>query len=94
MKDKKNIFPLILMLVAGALTGIMAYLSNYEIKEFLLILLLVMLCFYIVGLIILKVLAAFEKKNLEELEKQKAEEGIVVEKEQDGETNNSSDQEG
>lgn len=83
-KRKLRLFPLTLMLLAGAVTSIITFYFDYEIKTVLLILLSVLLVFYIAGLVIEKVMESFEKsiaaKAKEEAE-QKEKEGMVLEKE-------------
>ena len=73
-------FPLILMLVAGSFTSIMTYYFQYEIKTALLVLLSVLLVFYCLGLLLVNVIASFDKKNEEERKAKEQEEGVVVEK--------------
>ena len=81
MKSKKmKMFPLILMLVAGSFTSIMTYYFQYEIKTALLVLLSVLLVFYCLGLLLINVIASFDKKNEEERKAKEQEEGVVVEK--------------
>ncbi len=83
----KNI-PVILMLVAGAAVSIVTYVTNYELKSMLAILLAVLILFYIAGLIIRKVFDSFqiEKKEdenaIEAMEDIEAE-GEVIKKEGD-----------
>jgi len=86
MKNAKlKLFPSILMLVAGSITSIMTYHFQYEIKAALLVLLSVLLVFYIIGLIFVRVIDNFDKKNEEEQAKRELEaieaeqEGLVVE---------------
>lgn len=81
MKSKKmKMFPMILMLVAGSFTSIMTYYFQYEIKTALLVLLSVLLVFYCLGLLLVNVIASFDKKNEEERRARELEEGVVVEK--------------
>ena len=81
MKSKRmKMFPLILMLVAGSFTSIMTYYFQYEIKTALLVLLSVLLVFYCLGLLLVNVIASFDKKNEEERLAKEQEEGVVVEK--------------
>lgn len=80
----RKTLPLVIMLVAGAITSILTYYHNYEIKSMLTILLVVLLVFYIIGLLIKKVLDSFEAEN----QKRAMDEGEVIEKEatkEDGE---------
>ena len=78
-KKMKNI-PFILMLSAGSITSIMTYIFQYEIKTALLVLLSVLLVFYCLGLLLVNVIASFDKKNEEERLAKEQEEGVVVEK--------------
>lgn len=79
-KDLKML-PVVLMLVAGAATGIITYVLNYESKTALLILLGVLLFFYIAGSLFRNLILRFEKEQ-DEKEKARLEaEGKVVEKE-------------
>ena len=81
MKSKKmKMFPMMLMLVAGSFTSIMTYYFQYEIKTALLVLLSVLLVFYCLGLLLVNVIASFDKKNEEERRARELEEGVVVEK--------------
>lgn len=81
MKSKKmKMFPMILMLAAGSFTSIMTYYFQYEIKTALLVLLSVLLVFYCLGLLLVNVIASFDKKNEEERRARELEEGVVVEK--------------
>ena len=81
MKSRRmRLFPLLLMLVAGSFTSIMTYYFQYEIKAALLVLLSVLLIFYLLGLLVVNVIYAFDQKNQEERMVQEWEEGIVLEK--------------
>ena len=80
----KNI-PFILMLVAGSITSIMTYIFQYEIKTALLVLLSVLLVFYCLGLLLINVIISFDKKNEEERKAKELEEGVVLEKEETAE---------
>ena len=81
MKSKRmKMFPMLLMLVAGSFTSIMTYYFQYEIKTALLVLLSVLLVFYLLGLVLVNVIASFDKKNEEERIAKEREEGIVLEK--------------
>lgn len=75
----RNNLPLILMLVAGAVTCLVLFFSEYTIFYRLLILFLVLLFFYIFGSIIKLMLDYFDDKN----EKSNKESGEVIEKEAD-----------
>lgn len=78
---KRKMIPLILMLAAGAITSIITYLRDFELTTMLWILLFVLIVFYILGLVIKKILDMFDKQIKEQEEKEKADEGAVIEKE-------------
>lgn len=67
------------MLIAGAITGIITYLLQYEGKNALLILLVVLLLFYGIGFFFRKMIWQFEDEVVRK-EKERAEEGKVLEK--------------
>ena len=67
------------MLIAGAVTGIITYILQYEGKNALLILLVVLLLFYIIGFFFRNMIWKFEDE-LARKEKERAEEGKVLEK--------------
>lgn len=79
-KTKLKLFPLFLMLIAGSITSIMTYYFQYEIKAALLLLFSVLLIFYLLGLIFIKVIISFDLKNEEELKAK--EEELRIEEEQ------------
>ena len=85
MSKKLKLLPAFVMLLAGALTSIVTYLVRYELKTALIILLCVPILFYILGLVLQKIIFSFEKANMPEetSEEDNSEEGKVVEK--DGE---------
>ena len=72
--------PIILMLTAGAVTSIITYILHYEGKTALLILLGVLLLFYIIGFLFQKMIYRFEDEIAEEEKMRLEEEGKVVEK--------------
>lgn len=78
---KRKMIPLILMLAAGAITSIITYLRDFELTTMLWILLFVLIVFYILGLVIKKILDVFDRQIKEREEKEKADEGAVIEKE-------------
>lgn len=80
-KTNLKLFPLFLMLVAGSITSIMTYYFQYEIKAALLLLLSVLLIFYILGLIFIKVIRSFDKKNEAEQKAREEEERLALEQE-------------
>ncbi len=73
--NRKNM-PLILMLVAGAVTCIITYIQKYSILEKLVSLFFVLLIFYFMGSLLKWTLDYFDEQN----EKKNAEEGEVIEK--------------
>lgn len=73
---KRKMIPLFLMLVAGAITSIMTYIKNYELMPMLWTLLGVLVGFYVLGVIIEKVLDLFDA----EIEERRKAEGAVIEK--------------
>lgn len=74
--NKKN-FPMVLMLVAGAVTCIITFLQKFSILKKVTLLFFVMLLFYVLGCILVWTLSYFEEQN----EKKQKEEGMVIEKE-------------
>lgn len=62
--DKKNI-PLIMMLVAGAVTWIITFVKKYEPLVSYLILFGVMVLFYVMGTFIKWMFISFERRNAE-----------------------------
>lgn len=83
MSNKLRLLPTFIMLVAGAFTSVITYVVHYETKTALIILLCVLLGFYILGVILQKMIYSFEKANEPKEEEETEEEGKVVEK--DGE---------
>lgn len=81
MGKKLKQLPVIIMLIAGATTGVITYALNYEGKTALLILLGVLLFFYIAGSLFSNMLMRFEKEVEEKELAYVDEEGKVVEKE-------------
>lgn len=81
MDQKMKMFPVILMLIAGAITSIITYALNYEGKTALLILLGVLLFFYIAGSLFRNMILRFEKEQAEKEHAYIDQEGKVVEKE-------------
>ena len=67
---KRRNIPLILMLVAGAVTGIITCVKGYSIVEKLTALLISLVVFYLIGLCFNTVLVVFDRQNAE---RQKAE---------------------
>lgn len=56
---KTKLIPPFIMLLAGAITSIQTYRNHYELKDMLTTVLLVLFMFYIMGLIIKKILDTF-----------------------------------
>lgn len=79
---KRNSMPLILMLVAGAVTCIITFIQNYPIWAKLLSLLIVLIVFYFLGSLLKWTIDTFEKQN----EIKNKEEGEVIEKDAEGVT--------
>lgn len=78
--------PLLLMLVAGAVTTITVYFRGLGLTTMLIALLAVLLVFYVIGSFIVYMLDSFDKKNEEQAV---SDEGEVIEKESDEELKNS-----
>lgn len=76
MMKKTRMIPPLLMLVAGAITSIITYVYNYEIKVMLFTLLFVLIVFYILGVVVKRILDSLAAQ----LEKSLKEEGEVIEK--------------
>jgi len=74
--NRKNI-PLLLMLIAGAVTCIITYIRQYSVTEKLVWLFVVLLIFWILGSILEATLNHFDAQNEARLK----EEGEVIEKE-------------
>lgn len=81
MGNKKR-FPLALMLLAGAVAGVMLYRKDVTLLQFLWGLLITIIVFYIIGRVAVYVIDRFDKENAEAEERKKAEE--EAEKEKDG----------
>lgn len=76
--DRRKL-PLVLMLIAGAITSITVYFRGLGLKTMLIALLAALVAFYLLGTIIKLVLDSFETKNQEAA----LDEGAVIEKEAD-----------
>lgn len=87
MSKKLKLLPAFVMLLAGAFTSIITYLVRYDSKVALTILLCVLVTFYILGLVLQRVIYKFELANEPVLEEENGEttdeEGKVVEKDGD-----------
>lgn len=68
--------PLILMLIAGAVTTLTVYFRGLGLKTMTIALLATLVAFYFLGSIIKMILDSFDKKNIDEV----SEEGEVIEK--------------
>lgn len=81
--NRKNL-PLIIMLIAGAVISIIAFVRDYELVEKLLMLLITLIVFYGLGSLLVFTMNHFDKvneqKRLEE-EKKAAEEAKLAEEE-------------
>lgn len=76
---KRKQLPLILMLIAGAITSLTVYFKGLGLSTMLIALLAAFVTFYLIGSIIKMVLDSFDKKNQERV----SDEGEVIEKESD-----------
>lgn len=74
--DRKSM-PLIVMLVAGAITCLITFIKHYTVFGKLLSLLIVLIIFYALGSVLKMTLDHFDKEN----EKKRKAEGEVIEKE-------------
>ncbi len=74
--NRKNL-PLLLMLVAGAITSIITFIQKYTMIAKLVSLFIVLLVFYLLGSVLKWTLDFFDRQNEERLK----EEGEVIEKE-------------
>lgn len=74
----RKYMPLILMLVAGAVTSIITFVMHYTILQKLIALLVVLVIFYVLGSALKWTLDTFEAQNA----KAALDEGEVIEKEQ------------
>lgn len=74
---KRKYMPLILMLLAGAITAIITFIKQYTMIQRLSALLVVLLIFYALGSLLKWLLDTFEAQN----EKAALDEGEVIEKE-------------
>lgn len=74
---KRKHLPLVIMLSAGAITSILTFILDYQIKDMLLAVLIVLVIFYMLGSILKWVLDLFERQNREAALR----EGEVIEKE-------------
>lgn len=85
MKSKMKLIPVIIMLIAGAITAICTWFFNYESNTALVILSGVLIAFYILGIVLRRILLKFEDEIENERIRIAEEEGKVVEKQGDTE---------
>ena len=78
---KRKQIPLVLMLIAGAVTSLTVYFRDLGLKTMLIALLASMLTFYFIGSVIKMVFDSLEAKENAEV----SDEGEVIEKESDDE---------
>ena len=76
---KRQQIPVLLMLVAGAITSLTVYFRDLGLKTMLIALLATLVIFYFLGTIIKMIFDAVDEKN----EKRVSDEGEVIEKEAD-----------
>ncbi len=87
MSDQLKLLPAFIMLLAGAVTSIITFGIGYSMKSALIILLIVLILFYIMGVVLQKLIFKFEEANkpkpqTEEGTEETTEEGKVVEKDE------------
>ena len=82
MSTRMKLLPVIIMLLAGACTSVITWLLGYDSKTAVWVLVGVLVFFYIIGLIVQKVIWKFEEEiAAKEAKLAEEEEGKVVEKE-------------
>lgn len=84
MSIQLKLLPTLIMLVAGAFTSIVTYVLHYDGRKAVWILVGVLVLFYILGVIVQKVVYKFESEIEAEEAKKAAEEGVVLEKDAAG----------
>lgn len=89
MNKKYAIMPIVIMLIAGGIAGLMTLYFRYEAIESMWIILGSLVLFYMIGRALRRVILLFEQQIAEEEAKRLEEEGKVVEKE--GAAENASD---
>lgn len=77
---KRKLIPIFLMLVAGAVTSIIAFIKDYELTRMLWTLLAALVIFYLLGILMKKVLDIFDDQ-IKKADEEKRNEGSVIEKE-------------
>lgn len=85
--ERKNL-PLLLMLIAGAVTSIYTFIRQYSVLTKLVSLFVVMLVFFLLGSVLKWMIETFEEEN----EKRRLEEGEVIEKEAEGQEDQEDEQ--
>ena len=89
MNKRYAIMPIVIMLIAGGIAGLMTLYFRYEAIESMWIILGSLVLFYMLGRALRRVILLFEQQIAEEEAKRLEEEGKVVEKE--GAAENASD---
>lgn len=77
---KRKLIPIFLMLLAGAVASIIAYIKDYELTRMLWTLLAAMIVFYLLGTALKKVLDLFDDQ-IQKADEERRNEGSVIEKE-------------
>ena len=77
---KRKLIPIFLMLVAGAVASIIAYIKDYELTRMLWTLLAALIVFYLLGTALKKVLDLFDDQ-IQKADEERRNEGSVIEKE-------------
>ncbi len=77
---KRKQIPLLLMLIAGAITSLTVYSRGLGLKTMLIALLAAFVTFFFLGSVIVYIFDSIDEKN----EKKVSDEGEVIEKESDG----------
>lgn len=86
MSIQLKLLPTLIMLVAGAFTSIVTYVLHYDGRKAVWILVGVLVLFYILGVVVQKVVYKFESEIEAEEARKAAEEGVVLEKDAGGES--------
>lgn len=84
---KRKLMPLFLMLFAGAMSGIIMLMLDYETKTMLSILLAVLIGFYLAGCLLKGMLDKFEAQNEKRLIENTEEPAEVEELDEEGQVN-------
>ncbi len=75
-KNKRNMIPIVLMLIAALITSVMSYILDFALKRTLIVLIIVLALFYFLGAALRYLLVLFERQN----EKAAFDQGEVIEK--------------